>query len=66
MAAAEIPPWISAKVRPGGEPVVLVLDDVHLLAGSDSLAFVSEDLGYVAVNRSGDGNDMLRSDNCVS
>ena len=42
MAAAEIPPWISAKLRPGGEPVVLVLDDVHLLAGSDSLAGLDE------------------------
>jgi LuxR family transcriptional regulator, maltose regulon positive regulatory protein len=42
MTAAEIPLWISARVRPGSEAVVLVLDDVHLLAGTDSLAGLDE------------------------
>ncbi len=67
MAAAEIPPWISAKLRPGGEPVVLVLDDVHLLAGSDSLAGLDElvrhepaGLRLVLVGRSAPGLTLSR------
>jgi LuxR family maltose regulon positive regulatory protein len=44
ITAAEIPPWISAAIRPGGDhdPVVLVLDDVHLLAGDEPLAGLDE------------------------
>ena len=67
MAAAEIPPWISARVRPGAEPVVLVLDDVHLLAGSESLAGLDElvrhepaGLRLVLVGRSAPGLTLSR------
>jgi LuxR family transcriptional regulator, maltose regulon positive regulatory protein len=42
ITATEVPQWISATVRPGGDPVILVLDDVHLLAGSESLAGLDE------------------------
>ena len=44
MTAAEIPQWVSVAIRPGGDhdPVVLVLDDVHLLAGSESVAGLDE------------------------
>jgi LuxR family transcriptional regulator, maltose regulon positive regulatory protein len=42
MTAAEFPLWISARVRSSSEAVVLVLDDVHLLAGTDSLAGLDE------------------------
>src|SRR5580704_3556999 len=44
ITGAEIPPWISAAIRPGGDhdPVVLVLDDVHLLAGDEPLAGLDE------------------------
>jgi LuxR family maltose regulon positive regulatory protein len=42
IAAAEIPQWIAAIVRPAAEPVVLVLDDVHLLTGSEALAGLDE------------------------
>ena len=67
MAAAEIPPWISARVRPGSDPVVLVLDDVHLLAGSESLAGLDElvrhepaGLRLVLVGRSAPGLALSR------
>ncbi len=67
MPAAEIPPWISARVRPGGDPVVLVLDDVHLLAGSESLAGLDElvrhepaGLRLVLVGRSAPGLALSR------
>jgi LuxR family transcriptional regulator, maltose regulon positive regulatory protein len=44
MTASEIPQWVSVAIRPGGDhdPVVLVLDDVHLLAGTESLAGLDE------------------------
>ena len=42
IAAAEIPQWMAAIVRGAAEPVVLVLDDVHLLAGSEALAGLDE------------------------
>ena len=42
VAAAEIPQWMAALVRRAAEPVVLVLDDVHLLAGSEALAGLDE------------------------
>jgi LuxR family transcriptional regulator, maltose regulon positive regulatory protein len=42
IAAAEIPQWMAAIVRRAAEPVVLVLDDVHLLAGSEALAGLDE------------------------
>jgi LuxR family transcriptional regulator, maltose regulon positive regulatory protein len=42
IAAAEIPQWMAALVRRAAEPVVLVLDDVHLLAGSEALAGLDE------------------------
>ncbi|HTZ91161.1 MAG TPA: LuxR C-terminal-related transcriptional regulator [Streptosporangiaceae bacterium] len=42
IAAAEIPQWMAAVVRHAAEPVVLVLDDVHLLAGSEALAGLDE------------------------
>jgi LuxR family transcriptional regulator, maltose regulon positive regulatory protein len=42
IAAAEIPQWMAAIVRRATEPVVLVLDDVHLLAGSEALAGLDE------------------------
>ncbi len=48
ITAMEIPQWISAGlapgIRPGGghDPVVLVLDDVHLLAGAEPLAGLDE------------------------
>jgi LuxR family transcriptional regulator, maltose regulon positive regulatory protein len=42
IAAAEIPQWIAAIVRRVAEPVVLVLDDVHLLTGSEALAGLDE------------------------
>jgi LuxR family transcriptional regulator, maltose regulon positive regulatory protein len=42
IAAAEIPQWIAAIVRRAAEPIVLVLDDVHLLTGSEALAGLDE------------------------
>ena len=42
IAAAEIPQWMAAVVRHAAEPVVLVLDDVHVLAGSEALAGLDE------------------------
>ncbi len=67
MAAADIPPWISARIRPGSEPAVLVLDDVHLLAGSESLAGLDElvrhepaSLRLVLVGRSAPGLALSR------
>jgi LuxR family maltose regulon positive regulatory protein len=42
ITAAEIPQWISAAIRPAVDPAVLVLDDVHLLAGSEALAGLDE------------------------
>ena len=42
IAAAEIPQWMAALVRRAAEPIVLVLDDVHLLAGSEALAGLDE------------------------
>jgi LuxR family transcriptional regulator, maltose regulon positive regulatory protein len=44
MTATEIPQWVSVAIRPGGDhdPVVLILDDVHLLAGTESLAGLDE------------------------
>jgi len=42
IAAAEIPQWIAAIVRRATEPIVLVLDDVHLLTGSEALAGLDE------------------------
>jgi LuxR family maltose regulon positive regulatory protein len=40
--AAELPQWLTAAVKTAGAPVVLVLDDVHLLAGSEALAGLNE------------------------
>ncbi len=67
MVAAEISQWISARIRPGGDPVVLVLDDVHLLAGSESLAGLDElvrhepaGLRLVLVGRSAPGLALAR------
>ncbi|HKD88276.1 MAG TPA: LuxR C-terminal-related transcriptional regulator [Streptosporangiaceae bacterium] len=42
ITAAEIPQWMTAIVRRAAEPVVVVLDDVHLLAGSEALAGLDE------------------------
>jgi LuxR family transcriptional regulator, maltose regulon positive regulatory protein len=44
ITATDVPPWISAAIRPGGDhdPVVLILDDVHLLAGTQALAGLDE------------------------
>jgi LuxR family transcriptional regulator, maltose regulon positive regulatory protein len=42
IAAGEIPQWIAAIVRTAAEPVVLVLDDVQVLAGSAALAGLDE------------------------
>jgi LuxR family transcriptional regulator, maltose regulon positive regulatory protein len=44
ITAAQIPPWICAAIRPGGDhdPGVLILDDVHLLAGTQALAGLDE------------------------
>ncbi len=44
ITAMEIPQWISAAIRPVGDhdPVVLVLDDVHLLVGAEPLAGLDE------------------------
>ncbi len=42
MTTAEVPQWISASVRPASVPAVLVLDNVHLLAGSEALAGLNE------------------------
>lgn len=39
---ASIPRWMASLIRPAAEPVVLVLDDVHLLAGSAALAGLDE------------------------
>lgn len=37
LALTEVPRWVAAAVRQRGEPVVLILDDVHLLGGSSTL-----------------------------
>jgi LuxR family transcriptional regulator, maltose regulon positive regulatory protein len=44
MTASEVPQWVSVAIRPGGDhdPVILVLDDVHLLAGTESLGGLDE------------------------
>jgi LuxR family maltose regulon positive regulatory protein len=44
VAAADMPQWISAAIRPGSDhdPFVLVLDDVHLLAHSEPLIGLDE------------------------
>jgi LuxR family transcriptional regulator, maltose regulon positive regulatory protein len=39
---ADIPHWISAALRTGGEPMVLILDDVHVLPDGDVLAGLDE------------------------
>ena len=38
----DIPQWISASVRPASDPAILVLDDVHVLAGSAALSGLNE------------------------
>jgi LuxR family transcriptional regulator, maltose regulon positive regulatory protein len=40
--AADIPQWISAAVPSAAEPVVLTLDDVQVLAGSEAMAGLNE------------------------
>ena len=42
LTAAEIPKWLSAAVRTTAEPVVLVLDDVQVLADSEALVGLDE------------------------
>ncbi len=42
ITAAEIPQWMSAIVRNVADPVLLVLDDVHVLAGSEAQAGLEE------------------------
>ncbi len=42
LAPAEIPLWLAGAVRTGDEPVVLILDDVHVLAGSQALGGLNE------------------------
>ncbi len=42
ITAAEIPQWMSAIVRDVADPVLLVLDDVHVLAGSEAQAGLEE------------------------
>jgi LuxR family maltose regulon positive regulatory protein len=42
LGTADVPLWISASVRPAGDQAVLVLDNVHVLAGSSSLAGLNE------------------------
>ncbi len=42
MAAADIPQWIAAVLRPAADPVLLILDGVHALAGGESLAGLDE------------------------
>jgi LuxR family transcriptional regulator, maltose regulon positive regulatory protein len=42
IAAADIPQWISATVATAAEPVVLILDDVQVLAGSEAMAGLNE------------------------
>jgi LuxR family transcriptional regulator, maltose regulon positive regulatory protein len=39
---ADIPQWLTAAVRVGAEPIVLILDDVHKLAGSETLGGLDE------------------------
>jgi len=38
----DIPQWISATVRPASDPAILVLDDVHVLAGCGALTGLNE------------------------
>ncbi len=40
--AADIPQWISAAVPAAAEPVVLILDDVQVLAGSEGMTGLNE------------------------
>jgi LuxR family transcriptional regulator, maltose regulon positive regulatory protein len=42
VAAADIPQWISTAVPPLAEPVVLILDDVQVLAGSEAMTGLNE------------------------
>lgn len=42
VAPADAPQWLSAAVRTGGEPIVLILDDVHVLADSEALGGLNE------------------------
>ncbi|HSR84108.1 MAG TPA: LuxR C-terminal-related transcriptional regulator [Streptosporangiaceae bacterium] len=42
LATPEIPQWISTAVRPASDPAILVLDDVHVLAGSAALDGLNE------------------------
>jgi LuxR family transcriptional regulator, maltose regulon positive regulatory protein len=42
IAAADIPHWISTAIPSAGEPVVLILDDVQVLAGSEAMAGLNE------------------------
>lgn len=42
VAPAEVPLWLSTAVTSGTEPVVLILDDVHMLAGSGALTGLNE------------------------
>ena len=42
LGSHEIPPWISASIRPSGDPAILVVDDVHMLAGSAAMTGLNE------------------------
>jgi LuxR family transcriptional regulator, maltose regulon positive regulatory protein len=42
IAAADIPQWISTAVPSVAEPVVLILDDVQVLAGSEAMTGLNE------------------------
>jgi len=42
IGAADIPQWISAAIPSDAEPVVLILDDVQALAGSEAMAGLNE------------------------
>ncbi len=42
VAAADIPQWISTAVPSVAEPVVLILDDVQVLAGSEAMTGLNE------------------------
>jgi len=42
IAAADVPQWIAAAIPAAAEPVVLILDDVQALAGSEAMAGLNE------------------------
>jgi LuxR family maltose regulon positive regulatory protein len=42
IAAADIPQWIAAAIPSDSEPVVLILDDVQALAGSEAMTGLNE------------------------